>query len=119
MTTYIFSIVIGLLPFLVRGQPGALTLSPDFTEVQANHYFTYFNTPKEISADSAWHVFNQSPAPVKPLDKVNFGSINGYYWFTANLKNASPKSLDFYLEIPHPHIYQIKFYRVIEGVATL
>lgn len=96
----------------MHGQLDTLTLSPGFTQIQANNEFTYFNTETEIKADSAWRIFNQSFAPLKQLDKINFGPINGYYWLTTSIKNDSEETLDLYLEIRQPHIYRVKFYLV-------
>lgn len=87
-------------------------MSPGFTQIQANSGFTYFNTETEITPDSAWQVFNQSRVPLKQLDKINFGPINGYYWLTTSIKNDSEETLDLYLEIRQPHIYRVKFYLV-------
>lgn len=114
-----FLVIIGLLPILANGQSDTLVLASDFTEIQANPYFSYFSTPEEITADSALQIFNESRAPVKPLDKINFGPIHGYYWFKIVLKNTSQKLQDLNVEIPQPHIYHIKFYRVTKEIVAL
>ncbi len=103
----------GLLPGTLWAQSDTLIVSPGFAQIQANNKFTYFNTSKEITADSAWQVFTQSLAPLKQLDKINFGPINGYYWLTVTIKNDSGKDQDLFLEIRQPHIYRVNFYQVL------
>ncbi len=96
-----------------------MILLQDCRELEANRFFDYFNTPSEISGDSALRVFDHALTTIRPFDRFNFGSIHGYYWFKASLKNATTQTQDLYVEIPQPHIYQITFYKVIDGVAAL
>lgn len=105
-------ILIGLLPLNSTGQSDPLHLPPGFTQVQVSNGFSYFNTATEITADSAWRVFKYARTPIKQLDKINFGPINGFYWIMGSLKNDSGKDLDLFLEIRQPHIYRMKFYQV-------
>ncbi len=116
----LFAFLTLLLPFSeVKGQQDTLRLSSDFNDTPANPFFSYFNTPNEISGDSALKVFDKALTTSKRFDKFNFGSVNGYYWFKATLKNTSLQPQELFLEIPQPHIYQIKFYRVAKGLANL
>lgn len=103
----------------VAGQPDTLRVSSSFTEIQANPYFLYFNTPAEIPADSAISIFDQGLAPITKLNKIHFGPVNGYYWFMLQVKNTSNTEQNLFLQIVQPHIYRIKFYRVTNKAATL
>ncbi len=108
---FLFSLLL-LSSYQVRSQSDTLRLSSGFTDVQANPFFSYFNTPKEISADSAWKIFRKSLLPLRRIDKINFGPINGYYWLLVNVKNESSVKQELFLEIRQPHIYRITFFLV-------
>lgn len=109
-----------LLPSFAKCQGADTIAIPEgFRNTEANQFFTYFNTKSEIPADSAWKVFTQSIVPVLPLDKINLGSVNSYYWLALTLKNTSGISQDLYLEIRQPHIYRINFYQVLGDSVLL
>ena len=93
-------------------QTDTLFIAPDFKEVKANSYFNYFNTSTELSVDSAVQVFQQHSSSVQQLNKINFGSINGYYWLQLFLKNTSGKDQNLFVEIHSPHIYRIAFHKI-------
>ena len=95
-----------------QAQPDTLIIQPGFSQQPANNYFTYFNTEQSLSADSAWKVFQAPSSVTKKLNKINFGSINGFYWLTTTLKNQSSVDQQLILEIRQPHLYRIILHEV-------
>ncbi len=81
-------------------------------QLAINNYFTYLNTDQSIPADSAWKTFQTSPALIKRLNKINFGSINGFYWLTTTLTNQSGKDQHLMLEVRQPHLYRMVLHEV-------
>lgn len=98
-----------------RANTDTLLIQNNFKERRVNSYFSYFNTNAELTPDSAWKVFQQKPTSAKPLDKINFGPIHGFYWVTLTVKNIAGQTQNLFLEIRQPHIVQIIFYRVLPG----
>ena len=117
-------LILGMLVLSLLSRHGlchqdTLYIQPGFSEVEANPYFSYFNAPTEITADSAWHVFLAAPKFLKASTPANFGSINGYFWFRLHLKNISGNPQTLYLEITQPHIYRIQYYSLENNTISL
>lgn len=89
-----------------------LVLLPGFNSQPINSYFRYFHQDQEISADSAWKLFQPGHQTAQQLDKINFGPVQGYYWLKLTLINQTQVSQELFLEIRQPHLYQIRFYRL-------
>ncbi len=107
----LFVFLLCLLPIMGWAQADTLFIAADFKGTPANQYFSYFNTSAEITIDSALQVFKQH-SEIKASPKINFGSIQGYYWLQLHVKNTSNKEQNLFLEIHNPHIYRIAFYKI-------
>ena len=72
-----FSLIIAcfLLPGLLWGQGDTLEIGNDFRQLQANTYFDYFNTEKNMTAGDAWKVLKGHDERVKKVDRMNFDKI--------------------------------------------
>ena len=110
LLTTLFLIIFSYLT--LQGQPDTLVIRPGFSQLPANNYFTYFNTDQSIAADSAWKTLQTKSTYAKKLNKINFGSINGFYWLATTLKNQLGKDQHLILEIRQPHLYRMVLYKV-------
>lgn len=88
-----------------------LVLHGDFSEMELNSSIRYFNINSEISADSAFQVFEQNSRPIETLNKIQFGPVNGFYWLKVTIQNSSPIKKNLYFQIRQPHIYRMIFNR--------
>ncbi len=92
--------------------PDTLIIRPGFSELALNSHIQYFTTDTELSADSAFKVFQLKAAPIQKLNKIHFGSINGFYWLSVTIRNTSLEKQDMYFQIRQPHLYRMIFHRV-------
>jgi two-component system, sensor histidine kinase LadS len=86
----------------VRGAQGSWNLAP---------YVDYLEEPdksstlKDISSATLAEKFQSLNAP-----SVNFGLSQATYWFRFTIRNASPSSEAFYVEIDNPTFPMVEFY---------
>lgn len=110
-----YLLILMLLHGMANANPDTLRLRPGFREIEANSYFHYFNSTEEMRPDSALSILQSGQSQVKKLDKVQFGPVNGYFWFIVSLQNATASDQKILLEIQQPHIYRIAFFRLLNG----
>ena len=95
------------------GQAGdTLMLGKGFSELAVNSQLAFFSSDLEIDADSAIKTFRQHPQLVTKGAQINFGPVNGYYWFALPITNQSDKPQKIVFEVRQPHIYRMGFYEV-------
>lgn len=105
----IVGMVIVSLP--AHGQFDTLFVNESTDRVALNPHFEYFNSNDDIGVDSAWFQL-KAKWKTQHSPPVNFGVVNGFYWFAITIRNTASQEHQFVLRMDQPHTYRVSIYTI-------
>lgn len=105
--------------FIVNAQNDTLYFDGTEESISINKYISYYGSDADESMDSVKRLFQKGGSDVQKKLPINFGSVNGFFWFSVVIKNVSGKDQDIFIDIKAPHIYQVYFYQANEQPSLL